>query len=307
MKRVIKLFILFLVPLRAIGQLTPVTSQYVLNPLSINPAYAGNRGALNIAAFYRRQWAGIPGAPETITLAADAPFFDSKLGLGFIVTSDKLGVTNETHFSTDYSYKINLSAGNLSFGLSAGLIATNTDWSKLVVLDPGDENYLTNSRTYIVPDFAFGVYYSYNNYFAGFSIPKLLSYKFNFEKNKYTLNFGPGQYNYLINTGYVYSLTKEIKLFPSALISIFPEEGKKFLVDFNAYVSLNDRIWTGASYRNGRSVGALLQYAINDQFRIAYTYDFDFNKLQTYSNGSHELMLRYEFRYKVNAISPLNF
>lgn len=305
MKRIIKSLILLLIPLSLAGQLTPVTSQYVLNPLSINPAYAGNRGALNIAAFYRRQWAGIPGAPETMTLAADAPFLDSKLGLGFSITNDKIGVTKETHFLTNYSYKINMDKGSLSLGLGAGLITTNTAWSDLVVLDPGDENYLTNSRVFVVPDFTFGAYYSNQNYFAGLSIPKLLGYKFNYDKNKYTLMVKPGNYNYLLNAGYVYTLNQKIKLFPSTLITISP--GEKLLVDLNAYVSLNDRIWAGASYRNGRSLGLLCQFAVNNQFRIAYTYDFDFGTLGQYSNGSHEIMLRYEFHYKVNAVSPLNF
>ena len=305
MKRIIKSLILLLIPLSLAGQLTPVTSQYVLNPLSINPAYAGNRGALNIAAFYRRQWAGIPGAPETMTLAADAPFLDSKLGLGFSITNDKIGVTKETHFLTNYSYKINMDKGSLSLGLGAGLITTNTAWSDLVVLDPGDENYLTNSRVFVVPDFTFGAYYLNQNYFAGLSVPKLLGYKFNYDKNRYTLMFNPGKYNYLLNAGYVYTLNQKIKLFPSTLITISP--GEKLLVDLNAYVSLNDRIWAGASYRNGRSLGALCQFAINNQFRVAYTYDFDFGKLGQYSNGSHEIMIRYEFHYKVNAVSPLNF
>jgi type IX secretion system PorP/SprF family membrane protein len=277
----------------------------VLNPLSINPAYAGNRGALNIAAFYRRQWAGIPGAPETMTLAADAPFLDSKLGLGFSITNDKIGVTKETHFLTNYSYKINMDKGSLSLGLGAGLITTNTAWSDLVVLDPGDENFLTNSRVFVVPDFTFGAYYSNQNYFAGLSIPKLLGYKFNYDKNKYTLMVKPGNYNYLLNAGYVYTLNQKIKLFPSTLITISP--GEKLLVDLNAYVSLNDRIWAGASYRNGRSLGALCQFAINNQFRVAYTYDFDFGKLGQYSNGSHEIMIRYEFKYKVKVVNPLNF
>jgi type IX secretion system PorP/SprF family membrane protein len=305
MKRIIKSLILLLIPLSLAGQLTPVTSQYVLNPLSINPAYAGNRGALNIAAFYRRQWAGIPGAPETMTLAADAPFLDSKLGLGFSITNDKIGVTKETHFLTNYSYKINMDKGSLSLGLGAGLITTNTAWSDLVVLDPGDENFLTNSRVFVVPDFTFGAYYSNQNYFAGLSIPKLLGYKFNYDKNKYTLMVKPGNYNYLLNAGYVYTLNQKIKLFPSTLITISP--GEKLLVDLNAYVSLNDRIWAGASYRNGRSLGLLCQFAVNNQFRIAYTYDFDFGKLGQYSYGTHEIMLRYEFHYKVNAVSPLNF
>jgi len=305
MKRIIKSFILLLVPLSLAGQLAPVTSQYVLNPLSINPAYAGNRGALNIAAFYRRQWAGITGAPETMTLAVDAPFFDSKLGLGFIITNDKIGVTKETHFLTNYSYKINMDKGNISFGLGAGLMTTNTAWSDLVVLDPGDENYLNNSRVFIVPDFSFGIYYSNQNYFAGLSVPRLLGYRFNYDKNRYTLLFNPGQYNYLLNAGYIYNLSQKVRFFPSTLITISPKE--KLLIDLNAYVSLNDRIWAGASYRNKRSLGMLFQFAVNNQFRIAYTYDFDFSTLGHYSNGSHEIMLRYEFHFKVDSISPLNF
>ncbi len=74
-----------------------------------------------------------------MTLAADAPLLDAKLGLGLIITNDKLGVTKETQFHTTYAYKINMGDGNLSFGLGAGLITTNTAWSDLVVLDPGDE------------------------------------------------------------------------------------------------------------------------------------------------------------------------
>jgi type IX secretion system PorP/SprF family membrane protein len=294
-----------LIPLGLAGQLAPVTSQYVLNPLSINPAFAGNRGALNIAAFYRRQWTGIPGAPETMSLSADAPFFDSKLGLGFIITNDKIGVTKETHFVTNYSYKINMRNGILSLGLGAGLITTNTAWSDLVVLDQGDENMLVNTQVFVVPDFSFGTYYSSANYFAGFSIPQLMGYKFDFDKNKYTLFVNPGQYNYLINAGYVYSINPKIKLLPSTLITYSP--GKKLLFDFNMYASLNDRIWGGLSYRNGRSLGALIQVAVNNQIRVAYTYDFDFGTLGHYSNGSHEIMLRYEFHYKVEAVSPLNF
>ncbi len=305
MKRIIKSFILLLVPLSLAGQLTPVTSQYVLNPLSINPAYAGNRGALNIAAFYRRQWTGITGAPETMTLTADAPFLDSKLGLGFIITNDKIGVTKETHFMTNYSYRINMDKGTLSFGLGAGLMTSNTAWSQLVVLDPGDENFLTDSRVFVVPDFTFGIYYSHQNYFAGLSVPKLLGYKFNYTKNRYIIMFNPGQYNYLLNAGYIFTLSQKVKFFPSALVTISPRE--KLLVDLNAYVSLNDRIWAGASYRNQRSAGVLFQIAVNNQFRVAYTYDIDFSTLGHYSNGSHEIMLRYEFHYKVDAISPLNF
>lgn len=305
MKKIVKTFFCLLIPISLSGQLAPVTNQYILNPLAINPAYAGNRGALNIASFFRRQWVGISGSPTTMTLSVDAPFLDNKLGLGLIISNDKIGVTKETRLNTNYSYKINIKDGILSLGLGAGIVTTNTAWSDLVVVDQEDSYYLVDSRVFVVPDFSFGVYYTFKNYFAGFSIPRLLGYSFNFDKNKYTLKFGPEDYNYLFNTGYVFELSPKVKLFPSTLVTYSP--GEKVLYDINAHVNFLDRFWAGISYRSNRSIAALLQVSVNNQFRVAYTYDFDFGKMGRYSNGSHEIMLRYEFSYKVDVVNPLVF
>jgi type IX secretion system PorP/SprF family membrane protein len=305
MKRFFKLLVCLLLPINLSGQLVPVTNQYMLNPLSINPAYAGNRGVMNIAAFYRKQWVGIKGAPETMTLATDAPLLNDKLGLGLIIMNDKIGVTKETQFNTNYSYKIPTKNGTLSLGLGAGLYVTNTAWSDLVVIDPGDEYYLADSKVYVIPNFSFGVYYSIKQYFIGFSIPKLLEQRFNTEKNKYVLKNNVSDYMYLLNTGYVFGQSKNLKFFPSILLAYTPEN--KILYDLNAHFKFVDRFWLGASYRNDRSVACMFQFQLTNQLRFAYTYDFDFNKLRTFSSGSHEVMLRYEFRYKIEAISPLNF
>jgi type IX secretion system PorP/SprF family membrane protein len=305
MIRTIFLLLLILLPLMLFSQLTPVTNQYVLNPLTINPAFAGNRGSLNIAAFYRKQWVGLPGAPETLTFAADAPFFDKKVGLGLIIITDKVGVTRENQILSNYSYKIRIGEGNLSFGLGVGLITSNTAWSDLVVLDPGDELYLVDSPVFVVPSISFGTYYSNHNYFAGFSIPKFLSYEFNYNKNNYSISVDPGQYNYMLSTGYLFDVTEKFKILPSTLIIYTP--GQNVLFDLNVHVNFLDRFWLGGSYRNSRSVAGLFQFQINPQFKIAYTYDFDFDQLKTYNNGSHEIMLRYEFKYKVNVVNPLVF
>jgi type IX secretion system PorP/SprF family membrane protein len=305
MKRILKTVFLLLLTASAFGQLTPVTNQYVLNPITINPAYAGYRGDLNVAAFYRKQWAGIAGAPETVTFTADAPVLDDKVGLGLNLIVDKIGVTRENYFMTNYSYIIDLEEGSLSFGLGAGFITTNTAWSDLVVLDPGDELYLVDSRNFVVPSFSFGTYFVKRNYFLGFSIPKFLGYKFNYDKNKYSVTVDPSQYNFMLYTGYNFSLSPTVGFVPSTLLNLTP--GQKLLLDLNAHLNLNNRLWIGASYRNGRSIGALLQVQVNKQFKVAYTYDFDTGNLGGYSNGSHEVMLRYEFRYKVNVVDPLIF
>ncbi|MCJ7820110.1 MAG: type IX secretion system membrane protein PorP/SprF [Bacteroidales bacterium] len=305
MRKIIKIFFLLLIPESVCGQITPLTSQYVLNPLVINPAAAGNRGVLNVAAFYRKQWVGVKGSPETITLTADAPFRDERMGLGIIVMSDKIGVTKETHIKTDYSYKVAVGKGNLSFGLGAGVTVTNTAWSKLIVLEPEDDLILTDDKGFVVPSFSFGTYYSDQRYFAGISIPKLLGYKFDTDKKKYVINNNMSEYYYLFNTGYLFDLSSGLKFLPSALIAFSP--GDEILYDINAHFMVMDRLWFGASYRNNRSIVGMLQVQLTDQIKFAYTYDYDFARLRTFSSGSHEVMLRYEFRYKVQAISPLNF
>jgi len=305
MKKFIILSVLIILPLALMSQLTPVTNQYILNPLTINPSYAGSRGGLSVAAFYRQQWVGLSGAPRTMSLEVDAPVFSSKLGLGLVIVNDQIGVTKQTEVMTSYAYRINVGGGLLALGLGAGLVATNTAWSDLIVLDPGDEYYLIDSRVFVVPDFSFGVYYNVKNYFLGFSIPRLLGYKFDFDKNKYSLKVDPGQYNYVLNTGYMFSLGQKTKFMPSALVSY--SVGDKLLYDASAHFILNDRLWLGATYRSTSSVTALAQFAINNQFKVAYSYDYNFGKIGTYSNGSHEVMLRYEFRYKVDVINPLIF
>jgi type IX secretion system PorP/SprF family membrane protein len=305
MKNIAKIILFLLVSADSFGQLSPVTSQYILNPILINPAYAGNRGALNVAAFYRKQWVGISGSPETMTLSADAPFFDDRVGFGLSIQNDKYGVTKQTQIVTNYSYVLKMKKGTLSFGLGAGLTTTNTKWSDLIVIDPGDELYLADSHVYVVPNFSFGAVYTYKNYFAGFSIPRILGYEFNSVKNKYNLSINPGNNGYMFSGGSIYDITPKLKFRPSLLITFSP--GEKLLYDLNAHINYKDKLWTGLSYRSGRALSALIQIKINTQLRMAYSYDFDFGKLRTYSSGSHEIMLRYEFNYKVDVVNPLVF
>ena len=312
MKKLLLLFsILLLTVYIACGQSSasrPINNQYVLNPVSINPSFAGGYGALNLFTFYGKQWVGVEGSPSTIAFSVDAPFADQKLGLGLMVESDKIGVTKENLISTSYAYRIDMNTGMLAFGLGASIVLTNTAFSDLVVLDPGDEIYLADTRTFGVPNFSFGANYSYRNFFAGFSIPKLLSYSFDFGKNKYVLDNDFSNYSYLLNTGYMFNVSEKIMLFPSLLMrySAIPSPSK-FQYDINMNVGFFDRFWVGGSFRNRRNAAAMFQFQPTDQMKIAYSYNYEISELGRYSNGSHEIMLRYVFKYKVDAINPLNF
>jgi len=95
---------------------------------------------------------------------------------------------------------------------------------------------------------------------------------------------------------------------PSVLIRYSSVPSKsKFQYDINTHISYLNKFWIGGSYRNKRTFAAMFQVQPNDQLRIAYTYNIELSQLGKYSKGSHEVMLRYIFRYNVDALNPLIF
>ena len=55
------------------------------------------------------------------------------------------------------------------------------------------------------------------------------------------------------------------------------------------------------------AIVGLIKLQISDQFRIGYTYDYSLGYLSNYQNGSHEIAIIYDFRFRVKAVSPRYF
>jgi hypothetical protein len=63
----------------------------------------------------------------------------------------------------------------------------------------------------------------------------------------------------------------------------------------------------GLGYTYKTSAMAFLDLKLNDQLRVSYGYDYSVNELSNYSSGSHELMLRYLFRYRIESVNTRYF
>src|SRR5579862_2858224 len=83
-------------------------SQYMFNGIYINPAYAGYREQLNVQGFFRDQWTGIPGAPQTQSIAVDAIANDNKVGLAFQLSNDQLGAQSNLGAYGSYAYRLQM-------------------------------------------------------------------------------------------------------------------------------------------------------------------------------------------------------
>jgi type IX secretion system PorP/SprF family membrane protein len=283
----------------------PQSDHYIYNALAINPAFAGCHGALSASILYRNQWVGFKDGPKNYMLSVHAPVNNDRVGLGLLIEKNSIGIFNETNFIGNYAYRIELREGKLALGLGFGLTSYNIAWNKLDATDANDVQLMNNSTSTVLPSFSLGTYYYTKKYFIGISLPLFLSHELDKSTGKFKIGNQFAGINYFFTGGYEVGISPNVKLLPSLLIKYHP--GNAVQIDFNAQISLKDRIWLGVGYRNKDMLVGMLQCQINYQLRMAYSYDFELGTLGKYMNGSHEIVLNYVFRYARKVVGPRQF
>ena len=278
------------------GQQEAMFTQYRVNGLAINPAYAGSHQTLELTALAREQWTGLEGAPSTQTFTAHSPLSNRSIGLGLSVIHDKIGITSQFGVYGAYSYRIQFqNKGVLSMGLQAGFTQYQEDLTQLQgsIRNPNDPNFSQDQVSKFMPNFGAGLYYYTRRFYMGLSSPYLVQNKL---ENVETLDSEARQKrHYFYTTGYVFDLSRSVKFKPNLLFKVV--EGAPLEVDINANFLFQELLWVGVSYRSFDSFDAILQLNVTEQFSIGYAYDFaTTTELKRLHSGSHELMLNYRLK-----------
>ncbi|WP_282179609.1 PorP/SprF family type IX secretion system membrane protein [Maribacter stanieri] len=283
-------------------------TQYMYNTISVNPAYAGSRGVLSIAALHRSQWVGLDGAPTTQTLNFHTPV-SNNVGLGLSVVNDEIGngTNQDTYIDAAFSYTVNTSEeGKLSFGLKAGGHLFNVDFTKL--RNYGAESNLPNIDNKFSPNFGAGIYYHTDQFYAGLSVPNFLQTEhFDSSDTNSSSLIAQERMNFYLITGYVFELRNDVKFKPAALIKAV--KGAPLQVDLSANFLFNDKFSLGAAYRWDAALSALFGFQLNDQLMLGLAYDKEVTDLGAtrFNDGSFEFMLRYEFLNKYRRVITPRF
>ena len=287
-------FTLMLLSKQLFAQTEPMYSQYMFNMLGVNPAYAGKREATSLNFFQRRQWIGLAGAPQTTSVSLDGSINDQKIGWGVQFYDDRLGVEKASGANTMMSTHVQISdEGILSGGLSLGLMNYRIDLMNVQGrYTPSDPAFYSNFNKWI-PNVGLGLYYSTNKFYAGISIPNVLRSRLSaFD----VMNSGIQKVNsthLFFNSGFVFDLNDDVTIKPSIMLKAVG--GAPIQADLNTNVWLKDIIGLGFSYRTGDAMIGMVETQITENFRMGYGYDMTLSPLKYYNNGSHELMIRYEF------------
>lgn len=278
-----------------VAQQSIVYSQYIYNGLLINPAYAGSHVQLSATLSYRNQWVNFDGAPQTAALGVHSSVNKSKVGLGLLATSDKIGSYSNTGIFGSYAYRIqDRKGGVFSMGVQGGMHNFRADYTALN-LKSGQDPTLSGVVNELKPNFGGGIFYYNKKFFGGFSVPVILKHTKFFNNGLQQLALARFYYLYL---GAVLPLDRmeKVKLSPSLLIRA--QEGTPLNADINLNAIFNDLISAGVSYRIGESITTLLNFKLSEKFNFGYSYDWTTSEIRRYSNGTHEFMLNYRVRIR---------
>ncbi len=287
-----------------LAQHTPVISQYMLNGLPLNPAFAGSRDALSINGSYRNQWLGLDGAPVSQTLGIHTPLRKESIGVGLLLFNDKIGVSSQTGVYGIASYRLKLKKGKLSFGLTGGLTMSKNNWDNIDTSDDNDFAFSGGNEQFFLPNMGAGIYYYTKKYYASLSLPFALTRERN-ENQEYRFTSKAKAYNLYLNVGYRFKINHMFSILPSVMIKYNATSSRQ--MDVNAMLEWNSRVQLGFSYRTKDAIISLVRMNINDQFSIGYSFDHTLSELSKYNSGTHEISLQYDFFYKVVTTNPRFF
>lgn len=306
MKKHILLFMsivfLFLLKEKLVAQQDPQYSQYMFNQMAINPAYAGSKEAISAATFLRTQWTGIEGAPKTETVTIHGPFAKKKVGIGGAIIADQIGPTKSIGIMGSYAYRIQIKNGKLSFGLRAGVYNYTYNWDAITYKDQADV-YNTHTQTSkVVPTADAGIYYYTRTEYIGFSATHLYNGKLTSVSN---LSGDDARFSrhYFLTAGKAWAFGDNLVFNPS--ICVKGAKGSPLNLDVNLSFFLDKKLWLGISGRSNKDMVVYTQINLTEKLKLGYAFDFGLSSIAKIGNGTHEVMLSYDFNvFKSKMLSP---
>lgn len=262
------------------AQQFPLQSQYQFNYATINPAANGENDFYRARASFREQWVGFleEGAISTQILTVTKRFDNN--GVGLTVFSDKTGgIFNKTGYAVSYSQRVKFERSDLFLGISAGS-------SKINFGSPNDPSF-NNTDQSNVPEVAFGVYYVYNDFKFGVSVPGLLqkdieisnSDENTIDRHLYTM------------VSYQKKINEDWSVYPSILFKTTANHNQ---IDANINFKIKNTLWFGTSYR--QDFGPTIYAGVDlGKLLSVFSVDIETNEVADYSSGSYELTFGYDF------------
>lgn len=304
------MFFLMFIAITAKTQQLPLLSQYMFNGFLVNPAVAGADGYTTVTVTAREQWLGIADAPRTHIIAFQGRLLKNnfisrnssvwkkfvqksrsgRVGFGGYVYNDRNGLIDRTGAQFTYAYHIKMHQSQLSFGLSTNFYQYSINKNRLNLETSSDALIDKSDLVMFVPDFNFGMYYSCQKYYAGFSVAQLANSAIQMSNNNSSQFRSYRQLS--LTAGCNFDLENDIVVAPSIYAKVTNQIVSQ--IDISTKVYFGDMYYGGISFRTG-SAFIIMGGVTVDKYTFGYAFDYNFNAIQQHSLGSHEIMAAVKF------------
>lgn len=285
-----KLFLIlifsFLISDLIIAQQLPSNNQYLINPYSLSPSFAGLDAKGEGYLSYRKDWMNIESAPELKMLSINTAL-SQKVGVGINIMNDKTDIFSNIFASLSYAYHLKLAESQyLSLNISAGVIQKKIDLESVIIKHEGDPIFYDMEKQNGVSFFAgAGVLYRFQNLDIGFNIPSLWESKPDFgEENKFKDALSR---HYIVHASYNVKLNDDWRIKPFAIVR--QTELAPMSYEVAAIVGYKDQVWVGGTYRKYGIIGLNLGGVLTKTVRFNYSYEFSNQGILSESAGTHEI------------------
>lgn len=278
------------------SQINSDFTQFMSNPIHLNPAFTGTNNLLSLEVFTKQQWIDVKDAPATYLINFETPINNSKTSLGATILSDWTGPLNNNRLLVSYStiFKIN---HNLLFslGLNAGADNYNINYNKINIIDQDDPAFSNGIESLFRPNFGTGAYLYSNSFYVGTSILNM----FNNTKSKWINNdYKTETIAFNTNIGFK-NYISGIKLHTSAMA-----EFQKFrnIYSLGIDMSFYGLFSIGTIYTINNSASAIAGIPINEYLTISYSYSFPISSQSLKNFNSQELSIKFntDHLYRTN-------
>lgn len=291
--RYIILIFLNLTFLLAYSQNEIIVNQYSQNIFALNSSYGclAEKGEANL--YYKKLWSGFNDSPEFSQITLFSPIKNKKTGIGLNAAYHQIGLFSYFNAQGSFSYKLKLNDLNfLSFGLQAGIKRLQVNFSKINAYDPDEFFDFPQMQGSTIPTADFSISYKRKTLLVFTSANQLLAGKFKYNDATFqpTLTSQIVPY-YLIGLKWDNALSN--KLNNSSALIIRSHQGLPIQVEFSNTVTWQEKVSLGIGYRQTYSAYALARFQLTPNLSAGYSYEYNLNKLNKYTNGGHEINICY--------------
>lgn len=313
--KIVIIICFFLFPFVSKSQQVPQFSQYLFNPIYINPAFTGYKGDTFIQSYVRKQWIGLEGGSSNYGIAADGFLSDKNIGIGFHAGAETIGFQSTTTYQGKFAYHLQLSrVSYLSMGMSAGFWNQKIDSELIDPIQANDPLLASNFDSVFYPELSLGVFYYNPNYFFSVALSNVFS---EFSNKSYSDLYQDPKKSLNIGAGFVVEFYGDRTLEGSLLL--MTDNKAPARIDLNLNFFLNRVISLGIGSRNYTNLFLgfdrastissmqlifLTEINITERFKLGYSFDYDLEN----PFNSHELSVGYTIKNKsLKILSPRYF